>query len=399
MAIENPLYRPWDHPASPSSNSWGEKKKVWNDMTEAHLTSAVISSRTTIAIDAAGELAATTGVVAVDTYLSAASDDLKKISLDLPEGRVLLIMAADAARPVTVRHQSVDGLTDGEIDLEGDADLELTSTRSILALQRVGNRWGELWRSGGALARNTVSIAASATLAASQAALVSTGGRLLAQTVLVSGTSADVELSLGDTADLVAGMSWQITIDDGVTDTVTIKPVTAGNAALEDGQASYAVISPIGGGIRRRVLVTLEDVGASWTYSIGGDVVPVSFEYVVPYAIAMLATPTQGDHLARLDDVTPALAGARAFSGTTETLLASDNALFLRFTGSSACTLTLPGGFADGFSCVLRNAGTATVTCSATGTQAVAAGETVTIRRDNGLWLVTSPITENDLTT
>ncbi|MCB1833602.1 MAG: hypothetical protein KDH19_09215, partial [Geminicoccaceae bacterium] len=140
----NPPLKPF---AENGPADWGDSYGIWDQMTEAILTSAVIAPVTRAELNAAGHLAAATGVVAVDAYMSTGADTLETIGLALDEGRVIFLTIHDESRPITIAHQSVDGGTDTEIDLDGDANITLVSTRQVVAVQRVGNRWVGRFRS------------------------------------------------------------------------------------------------------------------------------------------------------------------------------------------------------------------------------------------------------------
>jgi hypothetical protein len=88
----------------------------------------------------------------VDTEAAAASDDLANIiQTNAPEGSLLLLRNANAARTVVVKHNAGGA---GQITLQGGADRSLIDTKTYLILMRVGTDWieiGFLPLSGGTL--------------------------------------------------------------------------------------------------------------------------------------------------------------------------------------------------------------------------------------------------------
>ena len=89
---------------------------------------------------AGGSLTPTAGVHLVDTEASGPTDSLDHLSLSLPEGRLVALALASAARPWRAVHGAVG---DGGIDLLDADDLTLAAGEWLL-LQRVGTRWQEV---------------------------------------------------------------------------------------------------------------------------------------------------------------------------------------------------------------------------------------------------------------
>jgi hypothetical protein len=133
--VVNPVRGWFDAPTS-----WGEGKAQWDLTIAALLDSAVHSPAAQVTLSGAGEAVVAAGVVAIDGYLGADEDTLSTISLDLPEGRVVLIMP-QAGKAITVEHGVVGN---GGIDLHGQVDAMLAATTQALMVQRVGDRWREI---------------------------------------------------------------------------------------------------------------------------------------------------------------------------------------------------------------------------------------------------------------
>jgi len=89
MAIENPPFRPFNAPASPDPQSWGQRELWWDLITEALLKLPVNDVPETVTLNVDGEADIQHGAVRIDTYNSAAADDLELIALNVPDGRVL----------------------------------------------------------------------------------------------------------------------------------------------------------------------------------------------------------------------------------------------------------------------------------------------------------------------
>ena len=93
---------------------------------------------------AAGAVAPTTAVHAIDTEAAAATDDLTLIDqANLAEGRFLLIHAANAARTVVVKHLAGGA---GQVKLADAVDFRLDDVDKMLLLRRVGTQWQEVFR-------------------------------------------------------------------------------------------------------------------------------------------------------------------------------------------------------------------------------------------------------------
>lgn len=87
------------------------------------------------------------GTHTVDTEGNAASDDLRTITTtNTPDGRLIRVMAENAARVVTIKH-AVGGA--GEILLRDSSDFVLTALDKWVLLQLRGTSWVEIDRSYG----------------------------------------------------------------------------------------------------------------------------------------------------------------------------------------------------------------------------------------------------------
>ena len=91
----------------------------------------------------------TVGLTIVDTEGAAASDNLANITpTNTPDGRVILICAANAGRVITVKHEATGS---GQIYLTGEADVVLNHTQKwiMLRYKSDGDKWFEVMRSWG----------------------------------------------------------------------------------------------------------------------------------------------------------------------------------------------------------------------------------------------------------
>lgn len=138
---------------------------------------------------ASGSVTPTGAVHTVDTESDAGTDDLTHLDqTNLPDGAVVVLMAADAGRVPTAKHGS--GGT-GQILLATGADWELTggTTGRVLVLTRVGTSWEEIGRWWGGDAAGLRSwIGAAALAAANTFSAVNT---FSAQVRLAVGTAID----------------------------------------------------------------------------------------------------------------------------------------------------------------------------------------------------------------
>lgn len=93
-----------------------------------------------------GSITPTTAAHTVDTEGDAASDDLTNIAItNMPEGRRLLLRAADSTRTVVLKHLSGG---DGQISLKKGGDLVLDDIDRSIELILLGTTWKEINTSG-----------------------------------------------------------------------------------------------------------------------------------------------------------------------------------------------------------------------------------------------------------
>jgi hypothetical protein len=102
------------------------------------------------------------GALVIDTESSAASDDLANIvQTNYPDGSMLLLRNANAARVVVCKHAATGS---GQLMLNRSVDYVLDDTKKLLLLQRRGTDWYEIWRSPAPLAMPTVNKTANFTI-------------------------------------------------------------------------------------------------------------------------------------------------------------------------------------------------------------------------------------------
>lgn len=333
-------------PSTTDAGSMGEWKKVWDDMTAAILTSAAISPPVAAELSSAGVLTAETGVIAVDSYGSSGADNLETISLDLPAGRLLLLTIADDARPITIKHQSVDGSTDGEVDLDGDADVTLVSTRQVVAVQRVGDRWVERFRSptvaGGVLRRQITVGTTPYNLTPGQA-------RQIIRVEHSTNTATAMTLRLP--ADAPAGAEFLFLIPHDQTGAVTFGLQSGAEFELSGATAYAALPSPPADQSRAVTMTCTSNAdGVSAVWSPGGAIDYGT--YRVPGSLEV--ADILGDH-------------GRAEVSSASTSLTIDSThrgkrLFKTGAGEGTWTVGFTGGVVT-----VINAGTGTLTVEASG--------------------------------
>lgn len=137
---------PSDNYISNASRTVAEQKVALESLRDVHAELPGGVANTTLTI-ATGSVTPIAGVHIIDTEGAAASDDLANIvTTNHPDGRVLLIRNANNSRSVVVKHNAGGA---GQISLVDSADLTLSDTTMVLALQRVGADWKELFREYG----------------------------------------------------------------------------------------------------------------------------------------------------------------------------------------------------------------------------------------------------------
>lgn len=145
MPIVNPTRDHFGAPPTGVPGAAAENDAELNALIALALDSIGAAPKTAASLDANGLLTATTGRIVVDTFEGAPTDDLERISLDLPEGRIIILSIADGSRTVRLVHQVAGGSADGKLRLLADASRTLIDTIAAVMLQRVGNEWHEIW--------------------------------------------------------------------------------------------------------------------------------------------------------------------------------------------------------------------------------------------------------------
>jgi|GEM_PF-2216014 len=130
----------FDAPASPMPGSWGDALGIWNRMIAATLDQLGAAPLASAEIDGSGSLDVQKGCVAVQTAGGAATDDLDRMTLNVPDGWLVMLVLNDDEKTVTVRHAQGG---DGEIVLAGAASVAMSNKGDTLLLQRVGSQYHE----------------------------------------------------------------------------------------------------------------------------------------------------------------------------------------------------------------------------------------------------------------
>ena len=93
---------------------------------------------------AAGSVTPDRAIHAIDTEAAASTDDLANIDqTNHPDGRLLMIRAANASRTVVVKHLAGGA---GQVRLADAADFPFDDADKLLLLRRLGAQWGEVTR-------------------------------------------------------------------------------------------------------------------------------------------------------------------------------------------------------------------------------------------------------------
>jgi hypothetical protein len=215
---------------SNAARTQAEAKQALEDTIAAigELLGGKVESTLTLASDACTP---TGGVHAIDSEAAASTDNLATINqTNAPDGRLLLIRAANAGHVITVKHAA--GGT-GQILLTDSADLVLQSTKQWLLLKRTGTSWEEVLRSYGdqkSLMRTWQQIATTPqTKSANYTAVAADRGRLLVGT----GT-----WTLALTAAATLGSDWYLPFRNDATGEITIDP---NGAELVNGAATITI--------------------------------------------------------------------------------------------------------------------------------------------------------------
>ena len=127
-----------------SARTVGEIKQALEDVRDFAAQDIGGSALSELTI-ASGAVTPTQGQHTIDTEGDAASDDLDNIlQTNLPEGRLLLLRAADAARTVVIKHNAGGA---GQIYTWDGEDFSLDETEKFILLLRVSTAWYEVARS------------------------------------------------------------------------------------------------------------------------------------------------------------------------------------------------------------------------------------------------------------
>lgn len=239
--MQNPSLNPWPG----AVGTWGGSETEWNRHSEALLTSIGISPRTTVALGSDGAAMIATGCVAIARHWNDPTEvtELETIGLDLPEGRMIVLTLADAAHPITLKHQAVDGSTAGELDLAGGEDVELTAVDQAVILQRIGDRWREVVFKGLWNVRYVSKPVDgnSHTLVPADAFLTAAGGVLTVTTLYCRHVTPANAIGIQQPDALAAGLVFALHQAADQAGTVTISRETAGTI---NGAASVALAGP-----------------------------------------------------------------------------------------------------------------------------------------------------------
>lgn len=137
---DNPRRDFFEVPADPGPGSFGSGMQQWNRTSNALLDLFGAAERAVVAIDEAGSLEVVSGIVAAQTHDDASSSDLNRVSLDVPVGRMIAVVVADAGKTIVARHGQGG---DGQLLLVGGADVVMGTQGAMMLLHRVGNDWVE----------------------------------------------------------------------------------------------------------------------------------------------------------------------------------------------------------------------------------------------------------------
>lgn len=226
----------------------GEVKTAFDDWlaTTKQIPGAAVAE-TTLTISS-GSVTPTQGIHAVDTEAAAATDDLTNIvQTNLPDGSLLLLHTANAARDITVKH-SAGGA--GQISLRNAVDLVLATTTDYLLLRRNGALWEEVLFISKSLDRIPVIAKTGA-----YAVVIDDNGKL------IDATSGTWTLSLLAAASAADGFTVWLKVGTG---TITVDP---NSSEQIDGSATKA----FGPGSLAQIVCT----GSAWRvaalWAIGND--------------------------------------------------------------------------------------------------------------------------------
>jgi hypothetical protein len=181
-----------------------EAKQALEDALAVQRQSPGGAAEATLAI-ASGVVTPAGGIHAVDTEAGAATDDLTNVAQsNLPNGSLLCLRGANAARTVTLRHGA--GGT-GQVLLADGNDLVLRNPQIFVVLKRTGASWEELTRSPFAASR------------IERRGLIN-GGFDVAQ----RGTDDTASFAVNASTTAYTADRWFISIGPGQSHTVSLQP-------------------------------------------------------------------------------------------------------------------------------------------------------------------------------
>jgi hypothetical protein len=138
--VENPTRGYFQAPETPIPDTFGEAKLEWDRMIAAILDGVGGAPALNVVLDSAGLAVVPSAHILLDTYEGAASDTCSRLSLTLPEGRIVVLRRANAARAITVESGASGA---GGIDLATSSRL-IPDTFTAIVVQRTGERWREV---------------------------------------------------------------------------------------------------------------------------------------------------------------------------------------------------------------------------------------------------------------
>lgn len=130
---------------SDAARTQGEEKTAFEDLLAGlkQVPGAGVAEATlTISGGAVTPAGGSGGIFSIDTEAAAATDDLANIiQTNIPDGSLIMIRCANAARNVVVKHNAGGA---GLLSLANSVDYTLDSTKKFLLLKRTGTLWEEV---------------------------------------------------------------------------------------------------------------------------------------------------------------------------------------------------------------------------------------------------------------